>query len=64
MIKTHTRTKQRLLLIKSNKAVSTLFVLDSNDKKIKQTTSNGKVLLDVHGEPRYQLAICLNKNLK
>lgn len=64
MIVTHKRTKQRLLLKKSDNLISTLYVLDENDNKIfaKDSVTN-KLAKDVNGNNYYQIAICLNKNL-
>ena len=63
MIKTHKKTKQRLLLKRGNSLVSTLYVLDSEDNKILDKNSRGKQLINVNGENRYKIAICLNSNL-
>ncbi len=63
MIYTHNRTKQRLLFKTSNSLVSTLYVLDEQDNKVPDTNERGHSLLDVEGEPRYKMAICLSKNL-
>ena len=64
MIYTHKKTNQRLLYIRSNSLVSTLFVLDENDNKIPDRNNKGRWLLNVNGEKRYKIAICLTANLK
>jgi len=56
MIKTHKKTKQRLLLKRGSSLVSTLFILDANDNKMQ----NG---LNSNLEPYYKVVICLNENL-
>ena len=56
MIKTHKKTRQRLLQKSGSNLVSTLYVLDENDNKIQDG-------YNVKGEPYFKIAICLNKNL-
>lgn len=63
MIHTHKRTGQRLLFIRGNNLVSSLYVLDKHDKKIVETNGKGRVLLDIYGNTRYKIAICLTDNL-
>ena len=63
MILTHKKTKQRLLLKTSDNLVSTLYVLDKQDNKVLDTNERGKTLLDVNGNKRYKMAVCLNNNL-
>ncbi len=60
----HKKTNQRLLLKRGNSLVSTLYILDENNNKILKKNNKGKVLLNVKGEKRYKIAICLNDNLK
>ena len=63
MIRTHTKTKQRLLLKNDSGLVSTLFVLDENDNKILDKNDNNVQLCNVEGEKTFKIAICLNENL-
>ncbi len=56
MIKTHKRTKQRLLYKRGGSIISTYYVLDKEDNKIQEG-------FNVYGEPYYKVAVCLNKNL-
>ena len=63
MILTHKNTKKRLLFKTSNSLVSTLYVLDNEDNKIVETNERGITLLDINGNTRYKMAICLNDNL-
>jgi hypothetical protein len=63
MILTHKKTKQRLLFKTSNSLVSTLYVLDNEDNKVFETNELGRTPLDVNGNKRYKMAICLNDNL-
>ncbi len=56
LIKTHKKTKQRLLLKKGRGIVSTFYLLDENDNKIKDG-------LNVYGKPYYKVAVCRSKNI-
>jgi hypothetical protein len=63
MIVTHKKTNQRLLYKTSNSLVSTLYVLDEQDNKVLDTNERGNSLLDINGNERYKMAVCLNENL-
>ena len=56
MIRTHKKTRQRLLLKRGNSQVSTLFLLDKNGDKIQYG-------FNTNLEPYYKVVVCLNKNL-
>ena len=56
MITTHKITNQRLLFKRGNSLVSTLFVLDGEDNKIKDG-------YNVKGDTNFKTVVCLNKNL-
>tara|TARA_R110000851_G_scaffold318757_2_gene482788 strand:+ start:156 stop:428 length:273 start_codon:yes stop_codon:yes gene_type:complete len=62
-MKTHTVTKQRMLLKKEYGTVSSLFILDDKGDKIPDTSSKGRRFVNAEDEPIYKLAICLNDNL-
>ena len=51
------------MFIRRNSLVSTLYVLDKQDNKVAYVNTKGKHLLDINGEKRYKMAICLTKNL-
>lgn len=64
MIKTHKRTKQRLLMETQRDVVSTLFILDEYDNRVLYNNSLGKPIHNVDGTPYYKMAVCLNDNLE
>lgn len=57
LIKTHKKTKQRLILKKDSGLVSSFYILDDKDNKIQDGYK-------VDGSTYYKVSICLNKNVK
>ena len=55
-IRTHKKTKQRLLLKSNIGPVSTFYILDGSDNKIRDG-------FDINGNPYHKVVVCLNDNI-
>lgn len=56
LIKTHKETNQTLLTKRAGSVVSSFYLLDNNNNKIKDG-------VNVHGLTSYKTVVCLNKSV-